>query len=173
MRITIVGLLLLGAVNMSAQGTSHIRPGDAALAALLEHGRAESPTFRRLTDDLESSGWLIFVQPGRCPDRVMTGCLVHAVGRYDNQPYLRVLVAPAGRHPYQVISTLAHELQHAYEVVSDGHVTDNRTLAEFTKRIASDRFRTSRVTIYETTAAKRIEVDVLQELQRRRRDRTE
>jgi hypothetical protein len=152
---------------------ARVRPGNETLDRLIERGRSESPTFQRLIGALESADWLIFVQPGLCPDRTMVGCLVHTVGRFGGRPYLRLLVTPAGRHPDVVIATLAHELQHAFEVVSDGTVTDQRSLIDLTRRIATSRFRTSKATIYETAAARRVQEAVLQELSSRQRSRTE
>ena len=174
MRVKFVALLLLvAAVDAAGQSVlTRVKPGDPALADLIARGRTRSPSFKALTDALETSGWTIFVQPGHCPDRVLVGCLVHMVGKFEGRPYLRLLVAPAGRHPDVVIATIAHELQHAYEVVSDGGVIDTGTLQEFTRRIASDRWRTSKATIYETSAAQRMGEPVLKELGRQR-ERTE
>ena len=151
----------------SAQETlRRIQPAEQRVAQLIARGRAESPTFRRLTDDLEAADWLMFIQSGRCPDRSADGCLLHRVGHFEGRLYLRVLVTVDGRRPNDVVATLAHELYHAYEVVSDGTVTDDQTLASFTKRIASSRFQASNATLYETKAARRINQMVLRELRK-------
>src|SRR5688500_1596262 len=123
-RITliVVFLLLLGNIEAPAQSLPRVRPADQALANLIQRGRSESPTFRRLMDTLEAAEWLIFIQLGRCPDRVMVGCLVHTVGTFEERLYLRLLVSPEARHPDVVVSTLAHEPQDAHEVVSRGLV---------------------------------------------------
>ncbi len=168
------GLVLICVADARAQETlQRIRAGDQRVAALITRGRAESPTFRRLSDDLEAADWLLFIQSGRCPDRSADGCLLHRVGHLDGRLFLRIVVTLDGRRQDDVIATLAHELYHAYEVVSDGTVTDDQTLASFTKRIANSRFETSNATLYETAAARRMNQIVLRELRKSQRDRTE
>jgi hypothetical protein len=78
--------VLICAPVASAQETlQRIQPGDQRVADLIARGRAESPTFRRLTDDLEAADWLLFIQSGRCPDRSANGCLLHRVFRYEGR----------------------------------------------------------------------------------------
>jgi hypothetical protein len=166
--------ILVVAGDCHAQDTLfRIRSADPALSAVMARGRERSPTFRMLIDNLEKSDWLIFVQPGRCPHPVMVGCLLHMVGRYEGRLYLRLVIPSEGHHPDAVTATIAHELQHALELISDGRVTDRQTLAVLSKRIATDQFRPPMLTEYETAAARRIGELVLRELAKHRRGRTE
>jgi hypothetical protein len=167
MRLATFAIVLLALTpHAEADPTRHLRIVDTVLAALTEQGARRSESFRALIDRVEGSDWLVFIQRGRCPDRSLVGCLVHDVGIYEGRPYLRVLIEPEGRHPDLVISTLAHELQHALEAVSGG-VTDRASMKALFRRLASERIKTSRATIYETREARRIEDLVVRELLRR------
>ena len=173
MWITLVILCLAVSVVSAREPLTRIKPATLELKDLVQRGRERSPAFRDLVARLETQEWLVFIQPGRCADRLMVGCLVHTVGAFEGRLYLRLLVAYEGRHPDVVIATIAHELQHAFEVASDGTVTDNASLAALAKRIANDGFRTAKATIYETNAARRMGDVVLTELQRCDRERTQ
>ncbi len=143
---------------------TRIRTAEAAVLELLQSGYDRSPTFRQLLGDLESSQWLVFVQPGRCPSKEMVGCLLHFVGRLDGSPYVRIIVNRLGQHPDRVISILAHELQHAREVTQDPTVVDVPTLRAMFKRIGHERMRTVSAQLYETAAARKMGETVLKEL---------
>src|SRR5918995_1411470 len=94
---------------------------DPRLARLLADGYQRSDTLRHLMQQVEDSGWIVFVIAGPCPIKGVTGCLLHTVGVFDGQSYLRLLVQMQERHPDTVLVTVAHELQHALEVAtSDG-----------------------------------------------------
>jgi hypothetical protein len=140
---------------------------DPTLARLIDEGAGRSPTFRDLIAQVEQREWIVFVQPGSCPDRAAVGCLLHLVGRFEGRRYVRLLVNPKGRHPDQVIVTLAHELQHAVEVVTSGSVTDGPSMLNLLRRISSSRVRTSKAVLYETAAATSAAEAVFRELRQR------
>lgn len=167
MRLTTLVVVLLVATPAFADSREQVIAVDPTLAKLVEQGRGRSPAFRDLIDRIEASEWTVFVQPGRCPERAAIGCLLHVVGTFQGRRYMRVLVNPHGRHPDQVIVTLAHELQHAVEVVSAGAVTDVDSLLQLQRRIASSRVRMGRTELYETAAAWAIERTVFKELRQR------
>jgi hypothetical protein len=167
-RILTSTLLLIWIAPAGAAGPlQRVRTVDEVLARLLLEGRTRSPTFARLVETIEQTEWLVFVQAGSCPDRVTVGCLIHVVGGFQGRRYLRVVVKVGSRHPDQVIVTLAHELQHAVEVVADANVIDTATLLAHTRRVSTLRFTTPRAAIYETTAAWHVELAVFRELRKR------
>jgi hypothetical protein len=168
MRLEIFAVLLLvwAPFTATAEPLRRVRATDAALANLIERGSQRSATLRGLIGRIEAGDWVVFVQLGRCPDRVMVGCLIHFVGAFEGRPYLRIVIATLGRHPDQVIATVAHELQHAIEVIFDGGVTDGASMSAPGRRIIKDHYRTSRATIYETSEARRVGDAVLRELLR-------
>lgn len=162
---TLAGMLLLATMtNVAAEPRARVRATTPVLEDLMVRGRDRSATFRQLVDRLEAAEWLVLIQPGRCPGRVVVGCLLHFVGSFEGRRYLRLLVRPEGRHPDQVIGTLAHELQHAVEVVWDGGVTDGPSMMALTRRLATSRFTASGAAVFETAEARRVEETVLREL---------
>ena len=134
------------------------------VAALIEDGCRRSTTFRTLVTQIEGTPWHVFIQDGACPGTETIGCLLHTVGHYHGEPYLRIRVAVRGRNPQQIISTLAHELQHAWEVISDPSVVDSDTLSAMFRRIGFETLHTSSAQIFETAEADRVGFVVLHEL---------
>jgi hypothetical protein len=168
MRLRAIVLLVFVAAPATAQDTlKSVVVVDKRLATLVDQGRSRASTFRILVDQLEASNWVVFLQPGSCPDRAAIGCLLHVVGRFDGRPYVRILVNPNGRHPDTVIATLAHELQHACEVATAGTVTDGPSMIALLRRIASSRTRVATAVLYETAAARQVEEAVHAELRSR------
>lgn len=159
-------LFLFGMLVLDANSRERVK-AFGRIDELVEAGRARSPTFRRLVDEIEQGDWLVFVQSGTCPDKVMIACLPHIVGTYDGRRYLRVIVDARDRHADQVIGMIAHELQHALEIVASGSVSDGRSLLALTRTISTSRIRTAGATVYETKSAQHVGWTVLRELQRR------
>jgi hypothetical protein len=152
---------------------TRVRPAPTLGRAFVE-GVARSPTFAMLLDRLERRHWLVFVLRGACPDPTAPGCLLHTVGRYGNEPYLRILVNRwCVGHPDREISTIAHELRHALEVAEAVEVVDTPTLTGLFRRIGYVNVKADRLTTYETDAARGAGEAVLEELQRARPRRGE
>ena len=169
--VLVVFGLLTGAAPIGAfdpaRTLTRIRPGTAALSRVFREGVARSPTFAALLDRLERSHWLVFVYRGACPDPAVAGCLLHTVGRYGDDPYLRILVNPwRVGHPDREISTIAHELQHALEIVEAVEVIDTASLTRHFRRIGYVSAESAWLIAYETAAARRTGDLVLSELQR-------
>jgi hypothetical protein len=141
-----------------------VKVSHTILSRLVSEGHARSATFRGLVNDLDGSGWLVFVQPGRCPERAAVACLLHIVGTFEGSRYVRVIVDHRHRHTQNVIATLAHELQHALEVTQAPEVNDAATMRALFERIGTVQVRSATVTAYETAAARSIGEQVLREL---------
>jgi hypothetical protein len=139
------------------------------LRQLVAEGHARSATFRGLVTDLDASDWLVFVQPGPCPEKAAVACLLHVVGEFEGSRYIRLLVNHKHRHPDNVIATLAHEMQHALEVAQAPEVKDTATMRALFERIETVRVRSATATAYETAAARQIGEQVLRELDAARR----
>ena len=94
----------------------------------------------------------------------MTGALLHQVTRVaDGTRYLRVIIAQ-GRSDDAVIATLAHELQHAIELLDvslDGGDSFDANLGDLYQV-------GSRLWVHETERAMQITLAVRRELQGRR-----
>ena len=77
---------------------------------------------------------------------------------------MRILVARHARHPDNVIATIAHELQHAVEVIRDPGVNDARTMGELFRRIGTISVRSAAGITYETDDARAVGEQVLRDL---------
>ncbi|MGH9312894.1 MAG: hypothetical protein ACRD1S_06810 [Vicinamibacterales bacterium] len=142
-----------------------VKVSDVVLRRLISEGHARSDISRRLVQDLDASGWLVFVQPGPCPEKAAVACLLHVVGTFEGSRYVRVLVDYRHRHPDNVIATLAHELQHALEVAQAPEVKDTATMRALFERIGTVRVRSATAIAYATEAARRVGEQVLRDLE--------
>jgi len=162
--VAFVGVTDVLAQSDQPQLFKSVRVSHAVLRQLVADGLARSGTFRRLVDDLDGSGWLVFVQPGPCPEKAAVACLLHVVGEFEGSRYVRVLVDYRHRHPDNVIATLGHELQHVREVAQAPGVIDTETMRALFERIGAVRIRSATATAYETDAARRVGEQVLRDL---------
>jgi hypothetical protein len=140
---------------------------DTTLTGVMAKGYARSETFRDLVQQVDASGWVVFVQNGSCPMKQAVGCLLHTVGTYEGRPYLRVRVVVTSRHPDSVLATVAHELQHALEAINSGEVHDSTTLTALFVKIGNSATKVSGGVMYETKAARSAEERVGREIKRR------
>jgi hypothetical protein len=154
--------LLMGFESRSER----VRTAEPSLARLVERGRTGSATFRQLLDSLEPRDWIVFVQRGKCPDRATIACVSHNVGRFEGQPYLRVLVNRDWGPRDEIVASIAHELQHVHEIITNAVRPDTGAVREAVEAIAESRFRTGRIVTYETALARRTGRTVFRELRR-------
>jgi hypothetical protein len=150
--------------SLQCDSLKSVKVSHTTLSQLVSEGHARSETFRGLVNALNGSGWLVFVQPGRCPERAALACLLHIVGTFEGSRYVRVIVDYRHRHTENVIATLAHELQHALEVAQSPEVKDAASVRALFERIGSVQVRSATATAYETVAARSIGEQVLREL---------
>ena len=130
---------------------------DAPIAALLLEAPDRSATFRRLVDAIDTSNGIVYIEDGKC-NRGVQACLSLTVSVAGPNRILRILVDTRRNHD-ELLASIGHELQHAAEVLSDPHVTDNRTIYFFFDRIGS-----SRLSRFETHAAIHAGLEVAAEL---------
>ena len=137
----LLALVLCSLVSTSALAANfgdpspeaRIRPQDARLFDLLRDGMARSPTFRALVNRIESSNLIVYVSLSPIMKANLAGKLTWMTSA-GNFRYVRATIN-TGQSVEQMIATLAHELQHAVEVLEDDTVTDQRSLLELYKRI--------------------------------------
>lgn len=147
---------------------SHVRPSSERIELLLVAGGSRSETFRTLVGALDDSEWIVFVQEGRCPIRSLSACLLHYVGTFRGARYLRILVDARGEHSDRLIATIAHELQHAFEVASAGYVSAPEQFQFLFRHIGYPALEDPRFVAYETRRARVIEEQARRELRDRR-----
>ena len=112
---------------------ARIRPQDPRLATLLRAGAERSATFRALVERIEASNVFVYVALSPVMKSSLAGKLTWMT-RAGAFRYVRATINTE-QNPDQMIATLAHELQHAVEVIEDDGVTDQRTLQDLYRRI--------------------------------------
>jgi hypothetical protein len=143
---------------------ARVMAADPTHRELIGQGVERSATFRQLIADIDASPWLVFVQTGRCPEKLTVACLLHFVGTFDGKPYLRVIAHAGPRHADNVIAVLAHELQHAREAIQAAGVEDAKGLRDLFARIGRVSVTRPGVMTYETAQAVRVGETVWREL---------
>jgi hypothetical protein len=163
-------LVLLGISGVSrAQDDPvgpHVRTADAKLRALIARGIAESPTFREIVNQIDRLPGLVHVVASQCGARsTLSACLDHDVQVRGGYRFLRINMLP-GEPEHRQLPLLAHELQHALEVLSDESATSLKGVAELYERFGE---RRPGVGNFETTAALRVQDTVYREIHGHRR----
>ena len=148
-----------------AAGTSHLRPLDSLAAAAIEEGPGRSATYAALARFVEDSDFIVYVESSRKLKGGMLGCLVHGG---TGSRFLRI-VLKTGLSVEERIEVLAHELQHAREVIQAGIPNEPAAMNALFSRIGyNKRQRGSRSQEYETEAAVQIAATVARELRENR-----
>jgi hypothetical protein len=156
------------AVAMTAPA-ARVRSTDATLLELLREGAERSATFHGLTDAIAHSTGIVYVEFGYCAFGHVNGCLLPFIASTHGDRYLRILVTPDKnrRSHDQLLALIAHELQHALEVIAHAEVVDVATMEAMFSRIGTP--LTDGITGYETAAARAAGDTVLSELLAQRR----
>jgi hypothetical protein len=161
--------VVLCAVMMSAASpvvaspapNRHLRPQDARLTQLVREGISRSATLMALVDRIEASNVIVYVAINPLMKSSLSGMLTWMTRAGDTR-YLRASISP-DLTPDQMIATIAHELQHAVEVIEDDTVKDEKSLTALYRRIGhqSGSAAPSR---WETVAAQQTGFQVRKEL---------
>jgi hypothetical protein len=142
---------------------ARVRTEDPDLAASIRDATDRSTTFRQLVDAIAATDGMVYVVRGRCP-RIVRACLVFWVGVAGPNRILRVIVDDRKLASDAIVS-MAHELQHALEVLSERSVTNGARMYALFGRIGTLRGHS-----YETKAAIIVEEAVRSELRRQGSD---
>lgn len=139
---------------------ARIRPQDPRLAELMRTGIARSATFRDLVRRIEAGNLFVYVSfsPNMRPSLSGKLTWMSKTGAFR---YVRATINPQQIN-YELIATLAHELQHALEVGGEESVVDQRSLAQLYQRIGHPSGAGGAG--YETAAAQQAGLQVRREL---------
>lgn len=140
---------------------SRLRALDQRSAALLQAGNARSATFRLLSEAIERSDLVVYVETRPLP---LPGQL-QFVSAMPGGRYLRVSVRVPGVDN-DLLPWLAHELWHAVEIAGAPEVRDPVSLLHFYEHLPGG-FRTggtAKMEVVETVKAQKIRTTVLDEL---------
>jgi len=145
------------------ESQTRVRSTDAAILNLLKEGNDRSPTFRSLVAAINQSTGIVYVEFGYCAFGHLDGCLLPYIAVADGDRYLRVIVLrdKNRRSGDRLLALIAHELQHALEVIQHPEVIDEATMDELFSQIGTPLARGRHG--YETSAAHAVEDAVLSE----------
>ncbi len=144
----------------------HVRPLDCTLATVTAAGLARSATFRDIVARIAALNGIVYVQPTVIVQsdtrRVLDGALIHRVSQVGSRRVLVVVVVPGKSD--RSVTIMAHEFQHAAEVLASSASTEAEIDALFARiGVPAGAWTT------ETAAAIAVERAVGRELSARRR----
>ncbi len=118
------------------QQVRRVRSLDVSIAKVMEQAVARSPTFERLVATIEASNGIIYIEAGVCPGRV-PACLPSWMVSSGGNRFMRIVVDRQRLNSDELTAgAIAHELQHAIEVLGDRFVTDSTKMFFFYRRYA-------------------------------------
>ena len=139
-----------------------VRSTERFMIALIREGYERSAAFRDLVDVLQRSNAIVVVQPASCAGGRIRSCLVSVIGS-GRERHIRIKVDPNMSHDW-LIATVAHELQHAVEIVEHPDVIDASGVLKLYRGIALGRCREGLSEECEIRRALETERRVLEEL---------
>jgi hypothetical protein len=165
MRMLLTLALFASVVTSSAiaaerNGGPRLRPQDARCTQVLKEGALRSATFRALVDRIEAGNVIVYVAVSPILKSRLSGALTWMTRAGDFR-YVRATISTELNFD-QMIATVAHELQHAVEVIEDESVKDERSLVALYKRIGEPSRGTN--SGWETTNAQETGYQVRREL---------
>jgi hypothetical protein len=113
-----------------SQDARRVRSDSAAVMALLDTGARDSATFKQLVLAIEGTDGVVYVRPGKCPGYRIKGCLLHTMSATVERRYLWIALDLTGQ-PVDLMVTIAHELRHALEILSDASIRTGRGIFSF------------------------------------------
>jgi hypothetical protein len=107
------------------------------VASLIQDATDRSPTFKRVVEAVQASDGIVYVVRGRC-GRLVRSCLPYDMTLSGPNRILRVIVDD-GKAGIDAAGAIAHELQHACEVLDDPSVTTGAGMHGLFERIGRRR----------------------------------
>ena len=156
----ILTMLSATAAGQEARGGSHVRADDARLMKAIRDGLVQSRTFQELVDRLDQASGLVFVASSLCLTRGAQprACLDHNIRITGGRRFLRANIHPT-ESGAKLLALIAHELQHALEILSDETIRSLEAVQQLYERIGTK----VRSGVFETAAAQAVEDAVYRE----------
>jgi hypothetical protein len=126
---------------------------------LIADAREQSPTFANMLDQLERSDVIVYFEGVPRFEKNLRGC-VHFMGASAGYRYLRAQIRTM-MNRYDIMASLAHELQHAIEISRHPEVRSEADLAELYKRIGDERERWMFETNEAQSAGRTVRLEIL------------
>lgn len=145
----------------------NLRTLDAQIYATVMTCYGQSPTCRRVIDEIESSTTIVYLRRGRC-DRLRGGSCVQFAGASGRDLYLHLLLD--GEQSGDCLLPLAaHELQHVLEASRAPNIVDVSSFRSLFERIGFFIRGSGMREEWETDEAQRIALVVSKEIRRSQR----
>jgi len=144
-RQLMVGLMMTGLVcgarptradDVDGETIKHVRSSNASIVALISLAGQQSKTFRGLTETIDASDGIVYVETGQC-GRDVQACLVSVTTDGRGHRFLRVRVTNGKKADWDLMGSIGHELRHTIEVLSNRTVTDTAGLHYFYQHLDS------------------------------------
>lgn len=143
---------------------TRVRGVDQEFHALIREGDARSASFREIVDEIQRSNTIVLVQYGLCAKGRIRSCVTHVAGDATARN-IRIVINTRTTND-RLIATIAHELQHAVEIIRDPEATGPEQVMALYRRIGNGECAKGRSDRCETEAALAVEARVLDELDR-------
>jgi hypothetical protein len=162
----IVMALLLGN-GVEQPHPSRVRWESPTVAAAIQRGMARSRTFRGLVEAIERTDGMVYVLEGKCGQGVRA-CLHMSLELSAGNRLLRIFVDPRRAAGCELAGSIGHELQHAFEALSNPRIRTAAALSSFFRQIGPEGPRR-----FETPEAERVGAIVARETCRAPRQSTD
>lgn len=159
----LVATCVFPATRVFGSDGAGVRSTNTVVTALIKEGSTRSPSFQRLLDRVSEANGIVYVEFGHCAFGHLNGCLLPFVVPTTGGRYLRIVVTnDRTRIDHDgLIALLAHELQHALEVLAHPEVVDLDSMLAMYARIGRPLSGRSG---YETSEAHTVQERVATEL---------
>ena len=145
----------------------HLRPSCPWIKEAIRAAYEESLTFRRLVDQIEAAQTFVFVEGRACGTFTENPCtFIGSSG--SGARWVQIRAGRMANQP-QLTGILAHELQHAIEIIQNPDVVDSQSLRSLYRRIGYFTHRAGIQEWWETTQALETERTVLKEARQSQR----
>lgn len=135
--VAAIAAALMTNVPSAPRAFPHLRTTSAYLLSLIGEAREHSPTFLELAETLEASNVIVYFEATPHMEARYRG-RVHFMGASAGYRYLRIQVRTA-MNRYDIIASIAHEMQHAREIAAHPEVVCEDSLAQLYRRIGDER----------------------------------
>ena len=134
-RISVVLLLMLGdsprvsASDPPVQAFPRVRGGTPSVSETISLAAERSPTFQSLVTTIEGTDGIVYVHRGQCGRQVLS-CMLLAITKAGDYRMLHIKVDER-RKGHDLMVSIAHELRHAIELLSQPTVVDRHSAHNF------------------------------------------
>ncbi len=157
--VALAAALIALPASATVTNVQNIRTSNPFLAELIAEARAQSPTFEEMYTRVEQSDVIVYFEPVPRFETGLRGC-VHFMGTAGGFRFIRAQIKTM-MNKFDVVGSLAHELQHAIEIADHPEVTTEKSLAELYRRIGDEREWRTFETNQAQTAGRAVRAEVL------------